>query len=72
MDMRKPTDSVQVWVKERPGKRRRARLSSTQNCPQFSMELKPKELFQRSPHILPETTYIVWQRPTPLKNMYCS
>lgn len=77
MDIRRPADTVEVWMKEKPGERRHAELRSSQNCPQCSMTWKPKELFQWSPRILPETTHIVWQRPNPLKKkkkkgMYCS
>lgn len=67
MDIRRPADTVEVWMKEKPGERRHAELRSSQNCPQCSMTWKPKELFQWSPRILPETTHIVWQRPNPLK-----
>lgn len=43
--VKKPADIVQVRTEERPAKRRHAQLSSSQNCPRFSMVLNPKELF---------------------------
>lgn len=59
----KPADIAEVWVKARPGVRRKTTGEAVRI---------PQALFHLAPYSLVEMKYIVWQRPNPFKQEECT